>query len=111
MSTQPSYAIRLNNLANLLQDMGRHDEAEPLFRQALEIDEKTIGTQHPEYAMHLGNLAGLLRAMGRTDEAEPLYVEALEIFRAKLGPDHPNTKKVEANYADFLAERDAAAPD
>jgi hypothetical protein len=25
----------------------------------------------------------------------------------KLGPDHHNTKTVEANYADFLAERDA----
>ena len=47
--------------------------------------------------------------MGRHDEAEPLYRQALEIVRAKLGPDHPNTKTVEANYAAFLAERDAAA--
>jgi hypothetical protein len=49
--------------------------------------------------------------MGRFGEAEPLYVAALEIFRAKLGPDHPSTKGVEANYAAFLAERDAAAPE
>ncbi len=75
----------------------------------MEIDAKTIGTAHPEYAKHLNNLANLLQAMARTDEAGPLYVAALEIFRAKLGPDHPNTKTLEANYAAFLAERDAAA--
>ena len=86
--------------------MGRHDEAEPLFRQALEIHEKTIGTAHPGYAIDLNNLGQLLRAMGQFDEAEPLYVEALGILRAKLGPDHPNTKKAEAYYAAFLAERD-----
>ncbi len=75
----------------------------------LEIDAKTIGTEHPEYAMRLNNLALLLRAMGRYDEAEPLYVEALEILRAKLGPDHPTTKTVEVNYAAFLAERGGGA--
>ena len=105
----PDYAIRLNNLALLLRAMGRHDEAEPLYRQALEIDEKTIGTAHPDYAIDLNNLAALLRVTGRHDEAGPLYLEALEIFRAKLGPDHPDTKKVEANYAAFLAERDGGA--
>ena len=50
-----------------------------------------------------------VRLRRRTDEAGPLYVEALEIFRAKLGPDHPNTRKVEANYAGFLAERGGGA--
>ncbi len=107
----PNYAIRLNNLANLLHAMGRHDEAEPLYRQALEIDANTIGTEHPDYATRLSNLALLLHDKGRHGEAGPLYVEALEILRAKLGPDHPNTKKVEANYATFLAERSAAAPE
>ena len=71
----------------------------------MKIDAQTIGTAHPEYAKHLSNLAGLLRDMGRHDEAGPLYVQALEIFRAKLGPGHPSTKKLEANYAAFLAER------
>jgi tetratricopeptide (TPR) repeat protein len=89
--------------------MGRYDEAEPLYRQALEIDAKTIGTAHPDYAARLNNLAGLLQAMERYDEAEPLFVKALEIIRAKLGPDHPTTKTVEANYAAFLAERDGGA--
>ena len=95
----------------LIAKAERYDEAEPLFRQALEIAEKTIGTAHPNYAIHLTNVAGLLQDMGRHDEAGSLYLEALEILRAKLGPDHPNTKKVEANYAAFLAERDAAAPE
>ena len=53
-------AVALNERAISLMGLGRHDEAERLFRQALEIDEKTIGKEHPEYAMHLGNFAGLL---------------------------------------------------
>jgi tetratricopeptide (TPR) repeat protein len=35
----PNVAIRLNNLAQLLQDTGRLTEAETLMRQALAIDE------------------------------------------------------------------------
>ena len=41
----------LNNLAALLRDTGRHAEAEPLFRQALAIDEKALGKEHPDYAI------------------------------------------------------------
>ena len=60
---------RLNNLATLLQDMGRYAEAEPLFREAIEIDKATIGEEHPDYAIRLNNLASLLRDMGKPEEA------------------------------------------
>jgi tetratricopeptide (TPR) repeat protein len=43
----PKVAIRLNNLAQLLQDTNRLAEAEPLMRRALEIDEKSYGSDHP----------------------------------------------------------------
>ena len=54
-------AIRLNNLASLLEDTNRLAAAEPLYRQALAIDEKSYGTQHPKVAIRLNNLAQLLR--------------------------------------------------
>ncbi|MDZ7905984.1 MAG: tetratricopeptide repeat protein [Cypionkella sp.] len=36
-------------------------KAEPLYRQAMEIDRKTLGEDHPDYATSLNNLAGLLQ--------------------------------------------------
>ena len=47
----PEVAIRLNNLAQLLQATNRLAEAEPLMRRALAIDEKSFGTEHPNVAI------------------------------------------------------------
>ena len=97
--------MRLNNLAGLLQATGRNAEAEPLYREALEIDRNTLGEAHPDYAILLNNLAGLLQATGRDAEAEPLYREALAVFEQALGADHPNTKTTAENLEIFLASR------
>ena len=72
-------AIDLNNLAQLLQATNRLAEAEPLFRRALAIDEKSYGPDHPKVAIGLNNLAQLLKATNRLAEAEPLMRRALAI--------------------------------
>ena len=43
---------------------GRYEEAETLYRQALEIDRATIGEGHPDYATHLNNLALVVAGAG-----------------------------------------------
>ncbi len=53
----PTVAIRLNNLARLLQATNRLGEAEPLYRRALAIDEASLGKDHPRVAIRLNNLA------------------------------------------------------
>ncbi|MEL6567842.1 MAG: tetratricopeptide repeat protein, partial [Pseudomonadota bacterium] len=68
----PAIAIRLHNLAALLQATNRLTEAEPLMRRALAIDEASYGPDHPEVATDLNNLAALLQATNRLTEAEPL---------------------------------------
>ncbi|MDK1039613.1 MAG: tetratricopeptide repeat protein, partial [Actinomycetota bacterium] len=65
-------AIVLNELAQLLQATNRLDEAEPLMRRALAIDEESYGADHPDVARDLNNLAQLLKATNRVAEAEPL---------------------------------------
>ena len=83
-----SAPARTGNLATLLAATGRYDEAEPLFRQALEIDRKTLGERHPLYATRLNNLASLLKDTGRHEEAESFYRQALEISRdSKTGAE------------------------
>jgi tetratricopeptide (TPR) repeat protein len=49
------------------------DDAEPLHRRAIEIDEKILGKEHPDVATRYNNLAVLLQDQGRYDEAEPRW--------------------------------------
>jgi len=46
----PRLATSLNNLAEIYRAQGRYAEAEPLYQQALAIDEKALGPDHPEVA-------------------------------------------------------------
>ena len=82
-------AVALNDLGLLLRDTNRLGEAEPLIRQALEIDEASFGKQHPAVASGLNNLAQLLKDTNRLGEAEPLMRRALEIDEASFGRQHP----------------------
>ena len=65
--------------------MGRHAEAEPLYKQAMEIRRTALGERHPDYATSLNNLAGLYDAMGRQAEAEELRKKAMAIHRRPEG--------------------------
>ena len=81
----------LNQTAYYLYERGQYAEAEPLYRQAMEIRRTALGERHPDYAASLNNLAVLYQAMGRHAEAEPLYQQAMEIRRTALGERHPTT--------------------
>jgi hypothetical protein len=52
-------SIRLNNLAQLLQDTNRLAEAEPLMRCALAILEASLGADHPRTRTARWNLTVL----------------------------------------------------
>jgi hypothetical protein len=85
----------LNQTAIYLHARGQYAEAEPPFRQALEIVRTALGERHPDYATSLNNLATLYDAMGRHAEAEPLLKQALAIRRGAMGEGQPE-------YADSL---------
>ena len=65
--------------------MGRYQEAEPLYQQALAIRKKVFGEQHRTYASSLDDLAQLYQAMGKYPQAEALYQQALAIRKKTLG--------------------------
>ena len=83
-------ALVANDLAMLLFDTNRIEEAESLMRRALEIDKAAFGAQHRAVAVRLNNLAALLQDTNRIEEAESLMRRALEIGRATLGDQHPS---------------------
>ena len=43
----------------LYRTQGKYAEAEPLYKRALAIREKTLGREHPDVAQSLNYLAGL----------------------------------------------------
>ena len=48
-------------------------EAEDMYKQALEIDEKILSPEHPDVALTLNNLALLYVDQERYDEAEDSF--------------------------------------
>ena len=92
----------LKRLALLLRDMGRHDEAETLFREQLETQRKRVSSASPDLAESLNNLALVLQAQGKLDEAATLFCEACECQREALGPVHPGTLTSMCHWATLL---------
>jgi tetratricopeptide (TPR) repeat protein len=67
----------------------RHDEAEPLLREAVAKVEAIDGTESFNYAAVVINLAAELQAQDRHAEALDLYRRGLAIIERVYGPDHP----------------------
>ncbi|MBX9567750.1 MAG: tetratricopeptide repeat protein [Candidatus Obscuribacterales bacterium] len=63
----------------------RYDEAEPLYRKVIEIDEQSLGPDHPGLASDLTNLALLYNLQGKNSEALPLLERALSIYLKAYG--------------------------
>ena len=85
----------------MLQETNRIEEAEPLMRRALEIDEAAFGRQHPTVALRLNKLAILLRDTNRIEEAEPLMRRSLDIFDAfgrQTGHEHSYFQRANEDY-------------
>ncbi len=97
--TFPEAGRLLNEVGYYLYYRAQYGEAEPLYRRAISIGEKTLGPEHPNLATRLNNLAGLYQDQGKYAEAEPLYRRSLGIFEKVLGKGHPSTERVRANYA------------
>lgn len=89
-------------LVEVYRSQGKYSEAEPLFKRALAIREKTLGPTNPDVASSLNNLAALYHDEGKYSEAEPLYKRALAIWEKALGSDHPDVAQSLENYAALL---------
>ena len=83
----------LNNLAFVVRDLGRLDEAEALDRQSLSIKRKFLkGGEDLNLAMTLYNLAQVLERKGNLAEAEAAHRQALTIRIRLAGRDHRDSQ-------------------
>eukprot|EP00435_Cladocopium_sp_Y103_P064679 s1011_g26.t1 len=118
--------IAVNNLAFVLQNLGRFSEAEALHRRSLAGKEAQLGANHPSTLTSMSNLAVLLREQGKFDEAraeslwgedeaklhdaaEGLHRRALAGREDQLGSTHPDTLRSVSNLAALLKAKGSFA--
>lgn len=97
----PDAGFPRRELGKHLVELGRLEEAEPLYRQAVLLDEKAFGLEHPGVGASLNLLGTLLQKEGRYAEAEPAYQRALKIREKTLGPEHMDTAASLNNLAEI----------
>ncbi|MCF8504567.1 MAG: tetratricopeptide repeat protein [Caulobacter sp.] len=89
----------MNNLAAVLQDMGRTAEAESLYRQAWSGLGRLRGENDSNTLVAASNVGMTLLESGRPEEAEPILRRIWLIRQAALGDDHPATLRAAINLA------------
>jgi tetratricopeptide (TPR) repeat protein/predicted Ser/Thr protein kinase len=95
-------ATHRNNLAIILNDQGKYEEAEAEHRIVLELRERTLGPDHPLIAQTRSNLGLVLKAQGKYAEAEVENRRALELRQRVLGPEHPDVAASRGNLGGIL---------
>ena len=79
------------NIARSYLMLGKYEEAEQMYRQALELREAVLGKEHPDTLASIDNLARVFRRQGKHKQAEQMHRQALELTEAVLGKEHPDT--------------------
>ncbi len=90
----PLAAQSESNVAFLLMELARLEQAEPRLRHALEVRRRTLGEADAETAVSAVNVATLLQLRGDFAEAEELLASAVPIYERVYGPIHPNVAAV-----------------
>jgi tetratricopeptide (TPR) repeat protein len=68
-----------SNLALIYNFEGKYSEAEPLYKQAIQIREKNLGPEDPGVVQTQEIYAAMLRQEGRKDEARKIESETQKI--------------------------------
>jgi len=81
----------LDRVAQLQQEQGKLEDAEPLLREIVGARKKKLGARDEKYLEAVNSMALLLHQLGKLEEAEPFSKEKLAGCRASHGDGHPDT--------------------
>ena len=91
---QPDAPTAMNNLANTLSKLGRHEEALKLREKVLAGFEELLGKNHPSTIESMERLAETLDACGKRESALKMIEDALAIAQKIFGEDNPQTADI-----------------
>lgn len=97
----PRLIRSLLDLARVYQVQDKLDEAEPLFKEAIEVTEKTAGSDNSKLAVILNNLGTLYSAQGKPIEQEEAYRRSLCISINAYGLFHETVATCLNNMAEL----------
>jgi tetratricopeptide (TPR) repeat protein len=95
----------LYSLAKLRLQRGDAAAAEPLFREALELQRAALSSEHWQTAQTQGQLGRCLIQLGRFDEAEALLTDSHRTLLDSFAADHPQPAAVAGYLADLAKAR------
>ena len=96
-------------LAAVLQDQQKYDEAEPLLHDTLAIQRRVHGDAHLDTLTTCRDLALLLNNTRSYSKAEELSRGALAQARRTLGPEHPATLTIAGVFGRALSRQQGKA--
>jgi eukaryotic-like serine/threonine-protein kinase len=99
----PEKAIFLTNLGSILHHLGKLDEADKTYREALDIEASILGDDHPTIALTLTHLAELARERQDYAAGIELYREALRRI-SSVDPENTGVAIVTGLLANVLRE-------
>src|SRR5262245_31889499 len=86
-------------------ESGDYASAEHLLREAVCLQEATLGALHPDVAQTLNNLGIVCEITGKAADAEDFFRQAVTIATTSLPPDHPFVATSRKNLRDFCEAR------
>jgi tetratricopeptide (TPR) repeat protein len=95
----------MSSLAKIWFELGRRDEAEKLYDEALAGMSRVLGKEHPDTLSTMKDVAEMDTREGRLDEADRLLDAVLKGRRRVLGENHPDTAAAMVSLADVAALR------
>jgi len=95
-----------SNMAVVMADQGRFEEARDISKHVMEVHDKLLGPTHPDTLLALENYGALMVTLDRGGEVRALLERGLAAIRQQVGPRTPLAASAELNLAEALAEAD-----
>jgi serine/threonine protein kinase/tetratricopeptide (TPR) repeat protein len=106
----PDVGLSEGNIAVVLQDLGRYQEALAHVDRAVTIATQGLGAEHPDLAVQMSNRGEILNLLGRYREARQSFERARIIWERELGLEARNLAYALTGIGEsYLAEGDAVS--
>ena len=98
-------AESMQKLASVYRLQDRLEDAEPILREALAMQNRLYGGPHPTSDETKRQLAELLADLRQFEEADSLYQEVIESRTRMMGPDHYELGSTWNSYGHLLSAK------